>query len=232
MPVYEDANLAMVVPWTTAAVGGRTGVVSMAATSAETAKRLETLAQEQGFSRLVTISSSGVDPISVGTDAIVLDTDAVAGGEVVLGLREDEIELPILGQVDVGSPQLVQVAGQAASGLMYVSPGPDPAIADGTAAFVEAYQSMAGFPPGPRAILAYEATNILLDAVAQAFTEQGRQPGRVEVSAEMGKIERQGLSGDIRFDTRGQRVNAPIWIYQIPEEGRYPGKLVAAPEEQ
>jgi branched-chain amino acid transport system substrate-binding protein len=149
---------------------------------------------------------------------------------MVLALRENGVTQPLFGQIDVGSPQLVQVAEQSAAGLIYVSPGPDPADSNEMTKFVEAYQSMAGFPPGPRAVLAYDAANVLLDAIEQAFCEQGRQPTRAEISAVINKIERRGLSGKIVFDTRGQRVNAPIWVYQISDEGRYPGALVAPQE--
>jgi branched-chain amino acid transport system substrate-binding protein len=205
-------------------------VVSVAATSIDTAERLETLMQEQGFSHVITVSDREAGPISADVQAIVLASEAVSAGEIALTLREGGVTQPLLGREDIGSSQLVQVAREAAIGLTYVSPGPDPADVDEMADFMEAYQSIAGFPPGPRAVLAYDATHILLDAIEQAFNQQGRQPTRAEVSAVINTIERQGLSGQILFDTRGQRVNAPIWLYQISEEGRYPGVLVA-PEE-
>ncbi len=231
MPVYQDANLAMSIPWTIRPVDEPDGVVSVAATSVETAQRLETLAQKRGFNQIVTMSDRQIGTIAPDTQAIVLDTEAVTAGEIVLALREEDVTQPLLGHVDVGSPQLVQVAKQAAEGVTYISPGPASSTFDEATNFVEAYQSLAGFLPGPRAVLAYDATNVLLDAIEQAFRVQGRQPTRSEVSAAIINIKRQGLSGKIVFDTRGQRVNAPIWIYQIDEEGRYPGVLVA-PEEK
>jgi ABC-type branched-subunit amino acid transport system substrate-binding protein len=231
LPVYQKADLAMVVPWAVPSVDEATGVVQVAATATEAAARLETLRQEQGFIQIMTVSDAQVGPISAGTQALVLNTDGVTAGEISLALRDEGVMLPLLGYVDVGSPQLVQVARQAAAGLQYVSPGPDPTTANESAAFVDAYQSLAGFLPGPRAVLVYDATHVLLDAIEQAMNEQPCQPGREQVSAVINKIERQGISGNILFDTRGQRVNAPVWIYQISEEGRYPGMLVAAPEE-
>lgn len=231
MPVYQGASLAMSIPWTAHPIDAQAGVVSVAANSVETAKRLETLALAQGYSEIVTVSNRLSRPISADTQAIALDTEGVAAGELIVQMRESNIDLPQLGHVNVGSPQMVQVAGAVAAGLQYVSPGPDPAATSKATAFAEAYQALAGFPPGPRAVLAYDATNILLDAIEQAFYEQGHQPDRADVSAKIVDIERQGLSGNISFNARGQRVNAPIWIYQISEEGRYPGTLVVAPEE-
>jgi ABC-type branched-subunit amino acid transport system substrate-binding protein len=231
VPIYQNANLPMSIPWTTGPVDRQKGVVSMAATSVETAERLGTLLQQRGFSKIMTVSEHQIGPLSTDVQAIVLDTEAVTAGEIVLAVREDRANQSLLGHVDVGSPQLVQVAEQAAAGLTYVSPGPGLAEVDETTDFGKAYQSIAGFPPGPRAVLAYDATHVLLDAIEQAFRQQQRQPTRAEVSAVINTIERQGLSGQITFDTRGQRVNAPIWVYQISEEGRYPGVLVA-PEEK
>jgi len=230
MPVYREANLAMSIPWTAHPVDRQKGVVSVAATSVETVERLETLLRERGFNQVMTVSDRQFDTISTDVQAIVVDAEAVTAGEITLALREDGVTQPLWGYADAGSPQLVQVAGQAAAGLTYVSPGPGPADIGEMAEFVETYQSMAGFPPGPRAVLAYDATNVLLDAVEQAFREQGHPPDRVEVSSAINNVERQGLSGQIVFDVRGQRVKAPIWIYQISKEGRYPGVLVVSQE--
>jgi branched-chain amino acid transport system substrate-binding protein len=230
MPVYREANLAASIPWTARPLERPEGVVNVAATSAETLEQLETLVQKQGYYRITTLSDRQIGLFPPDSQAIVFDTEAVTAGEMVLTLRENGVTQPLFGQVDVGSPQLVQVAEQSAAGLIYVSPGPDPADSNEMTKFVEAYQSIAGFPPGPRAVLAYDANNVLLDAIEQAFREQGRQPARAEISAVINRIERRGLSGEIVFDTRGQRVNAPIWVYQISEEGRYPGALVAPQE--
>jgi ABC-type branched-subunit amino acid transport system substrate-binding protein len=124
---------------------------------------------------------------------------------------------------------MVQVAKAAANGLVFVSPAPAPRDVPGSEAFIEAYQTLAGFPPGPRAVLAYDATNILLDAIEQAMLEQ-QQPSRSEVCAIITNVQRRGISGDIAFDTQGQRINAPVWVYQISEEKEgYPGVPIIAP---
>jgi ABC-type branched-subunit amino acid transport system substrate-binding protein len=210
---------------------GAGGKVGVAATLVETMSRLETVSRERGFNHVEMMwANDGGKIIPPGTQAIVLDTNAVTAGDTILALRENGVNLPLLGQVEVGSPQLTQVAGPAAAGLIFVSPGPAPADVGGTAAFREAYQTMAGFAPGPRAVLAYDAANILLDAIAQAGPTPRHSPTRAEVSAVINSIERGGLSGEIRFDAQGQRVNAPVWIYRVSEEGWYPGALLV-PEE-
>jgi ABC-type branched-subunit amino acid transport system substrate-binding protein len=229
LPLYQQAELAMSIPWPTAPFNGVSGVVSVAANTVETASRLNTLSRERGYKQVVTVSNQ-LDAIPVEAQAIALDTEAVTAGDLVVTLRQMDETLPLLGHIDVGSPQLVEVAAGAASGLVFISPGPAPADVDGTEAFVDAYQKLAGFAPGPRAVLAYDATNILLDAIERAMGDRSIPPTRDNVGAVMTGITRQGLSGEIAFDAQGQRVNAPVWVYRISKEEKYPGVLVT-PEE-
>ncbi|MBN1221426.1 MAG: branched-chain amino acid ABC transporter substrate-binding protein [Anaerolineae bacterium] len=234
MPVYQAGGLAMSVPWTLAAANiRRDGVVTVAANEAETAARLDTMSQKRGYNNIARVSSSTdiqVGTIPVDAQALELTAEGVAASEMILVLREAGLLLPLLGQVDVGSSQLVQVANGAARGLIYVSPGPDPQDVPGAENFVKNYEALAGFAPGPRAVLAYDATNVLLDAIEQvmvtSLAKPGGQPSRAEVSAIINQIQRRGLSGKIAFDAKGQRIDAPVWIYQISEEEQYPGELL------
>ncbi len=229
MPVYQEADLAISIPWTIVAsdpAADRSGMVSVAADHAETSAQLVAVARAMGFEDFVELTDNNIDHITDNAQAVQLTTDGVTAGEIIFALHQANISLPLFGQVDVGSPQLLQVAKTAANGLVFVSPGPDPGDVAGTEAFVEAYQTLAGFPPGPRAVLAYDATNVLLDAIEQAILTGHDQPTRSEVSAVITHIRRRGLSGDITFQAQGQRVNAPVWVYQISEE-KYPGVLLA-----
>ena len=229
VPIYQEAELAVSIPWSVAPDWemDRGGVVSVAADSAETSARLETVGREMGFNSITELTDNNLGPIAGNSQALSLATDGVTAGEIMVSLRQADLSLPVLGQVDVGSPQTVQVAQAAANGLIFVSPGPDPRQVVEAASFVEAYQALAGFPPGPRAVLAYDATQILLDGIEQSLhISNNHSPTRAEVSAVIAKVQRQGLSGDIVFDGQGRRVNAPIWIYRIVD-GEYPGMLLS-----
>lgn len=225
LPLYDQANLAVSSPWTIKAAsleGDHTGVVTIAASDVETEARLEVAGQRMGFDHLSKLTDHNINDISGKVEALQLATDAVTGGEIILALQQAGLTMPLFGQVDIGSPQLIQVAESAADGLVFVSPGPDPYDIAGAGAFIEAYQSLAGFPPGPRAVLAYDATQVLLDAIEQVIAANNRQPARLEVSTVITSVQRQGLSGPIAFDAQGRRINAPVWVYQI-SGGRYPG---------
>jgi branched-chain amino acid transport system substrate-binding protein len=227
LPVYQEANVVVVIPWSVAADTETEpgGVVSVAADLAATAARLETTSRDMGYSSITELINTRFDTIPAEVQALRLSTDGVTAGEIITALRRAPITLPIFGQVDAGSPQLVPVAQTAANGFTFVSPGPDPGQLEEATAFVEAYQALAGFPPGPRAVLAYDATQILLEAIEQSLATH-QPPDRTAVSTVIKSVQWQGLSGAIAFDQHGGRVDAPVWIYQITDE-TYPGVLLS-----
>jgi ABC-type branched-subunit amino acid transport system substrate-binding protein len=245
LPVYREAQLALVIPWSVdvAALNGDTqqGLVSVAATYDETVTRLMEVSRDMGFERLDTLTGADVVALPDHAQALQLTTNAVTAGNIMLALRGSGLgdppastDLPVFGHIEAGNRQLVQVAGAAAEGLIFVSPGPAATDVQADQAFFAAYQAVAGFPPGPRAVLAYDATNVLLDSIEQAMIMRNfiiidewypNRPGRAEVSAVISSVQHQGITGQIRFDRQGRRLDAPVWVYQITEMD-YPGTLL------
>jgi ABC-type branched-subunit amino acid transport system substrate-binding protein len=218
----------MSIPWSMAALdqnAGSVGLVRVAANYIETAAQLGAITEATGSNQIFELADSNLDALPDNLPALQLATDGVMAGEIILALQQANISVPLFGQVDVGSPQVIQVAKAAANGLIFVSPGPAPQDVDAEA-FTAAYQALAGFPPGPRAVLAYDAANVLLDSIERAMLKTNRRPTRLEVSAVITSIERQGLSGTIAFDRQGRRIDAPVWTYQISKE-EYPGTPIA-----
>ncbi|MEW5959671.1 MAG: ABC transporter substrate-binding protein [Chloroflexota bacterium] len=227
-PIYQQADLALSIPWPVSFFPQKIeekGRVSVAASAAETANVLARVARLRGVGAMERLTTPDVSGLPSSTQALELDTEGVLAGEILLALKAAHWSMPVYGQVDAGSPQLVQVAQAAANGLIFVSPAPAPQDV-GAATFVDAYQTLAGFPPGPRAVLAYDATHVLLDAIEQAIINHDRLPSRAEVSAIIGSIKREGLSGELAFDQQGRREDAPVWVYQISNQ-EYPGTLIA-----
>jgi branched-chain amino acid transport system substrate-binding protein len=154
-------------------------------------------------------------------DALIIAADGAQAGAIVQALRETSWPGPVFGNADAGSVQLVDVAGRAADGTLFASPAPT----GGDLADLAAGQ--ADPPPrelGPRAIMAYDATNVLLGAIEAAIEREGT-PTRQGVIGVMRAVRLHGLTGDIEFDTQGRRREAPVWLYRI-EGDRYPGQLV------
>ncbi len=128
------------------------------------------------------LACTGGPPITVGVeippppdvDAVLLTLDPVAAGETLVALREAGWRGVVVGGPALGSPLFIQIAGEAATGVIFASSYPWPATDD---AFSAAYQSLGPHAPrpGPFALATYQATQALLDAIETA-TRQGKTP--------------------------------------------------------
>lgn len=67
--------------------------------------------------------------------------------------------------------------------------------------------------PSPRSIVAFDATNVLLEAIRMDVRAHGT-PTRAGVAAALRKIQYAGLLGTISFNEQGAWQNAPLWVYQ------------------
>jgi branched-chain amino acid transport system substrate-binding protein len=250
LPVYRQKGLGVVVPWSVSAeladrqagivlaaadVQRAAEVLSRAVAAADPPRRLVVVGQEQDAapyaealsSRGLTVQMSpppGDAPRAWAArltqsrppppDALLLTTDGALTGEALAALSALGWSGAVYGGVNAGDVQLVNVAGAAADGTLLISPAP--AGRD--------VQAGGHADLGPRAVAAYDATQVLLDALETA----GRRDGRITrqgVMTALPTVRHQGLTGDIAFDAGGRRVDAPLWLYQIVSAG-YPGQLV------
>jgi len=69
-----------------------------------------------------------------------------------------------------------------------------------------------GPAPGPRAIVAYDATAVLLAALRRDAQAHGR-PTRVGVAQALRQISHDGLLGRISFGQDNAWADAPLWVY-------------------
>jgi len=175
-------------------------------------------------------------------EALILVTNGVQAGGILQALRETSWPGPVFGGAEAGSVQLVDVAGPAADGIIFASPAPadcrfriadcpqtfrKSAISNQQSAIPNKGVESAGLPLGelgPRALLAYDATEVLLSAIESAIQTDG-QLTRAGVVRAMPAVRVRGLTGDIAFGEDGRRLGARVWVYQI-EANRYPGRLV------
>jgi branched-chain amino acid transport system substrate-binding protein len=152
-------------------------------------------------------------------DTLLLATDGVMAGEVLRALTALNWPGKVFGGVPVGSIHSVTVAGDAASGLTFVSPSPagKDALHD---------EAQVKDELGPRAVLAYDAAQVLLDAIELAIRRDGH-PSRQGVLETLPQVQRQGLTGNIAFDETGRRRDAPVWLYKIVDR-EYPGQVLSS----
>jgi branched-chain amino acid transport system substrate-binding protein len=224
LPIYQAGHLAVVIPWSIDPPADMTGAVSVAATRTETQAKLATIQTQMGVSHTLTLTRL-VDEISLNMEnqSLQLDTTPVMAGEILAALATPPPH--VFGTVDAASQQLIHVAGAAANGFIFPSPGPSAADLPANNLFITDYQALAGAPPSPRAILAHDATNILLDSLEQVINKENKFT-RATVQATIQQITQTGLSGQITFDKYGHRQAAPVWVYKISEL-RYPGVNIA-----
>ncbi len=157
-------------------------------------------------------------------DAVILATNGVTAGETLLALSAMNWSGTPFGGADAGSVHVVNVAGDAADGLTFASPAP---AGRDVLQVTDRDTSLEVRELRPRAVLAYDAMHVLLDAIELAIRQDG-YPTRRGVVAALPEVQRQGLTGIIIFDVAGRRVDAPLWLYNIAHKD-YPGQMLLTP---
>lgn len=147
-------------------------------------------------------------------DLIFFTGDAVEGADLIIQARQSGVDALFMGGSDLGSPKLVQIGGGTVEGTLYVTSAPALEEIGGTDEFVAGYEALAGQPPGSQAVLAYDATGVLLKAIFGAVVAEGK-PSRVSVTAQLAGIHFEGLTGPIAFDAQGDRLDPAIYIHRV-----------------
>jgi branched-chain amino acid transport system substrate-binding protein len=255
--VYQDAGLPLIVPfagahssggsahrqvfWLVAddaalgAVAARYAVLQRGALSLAVAGGGETLVEtfattSRALRAEVRVyhSQVGLDLVRelAGSDAdlLFLAEDGPLAAETLVGLRQVGVDIPVLGSVGLDTPQLAQIAGEAASGTVYLSYAPPV----GETAFAALYRARWEVDPGPRAALAYDASGVLLDALARCIRLYGA-PSREGVAEALANTrDYSGLTGSITFDRNGQAMDRDVFLYELVAP-QYPGEPVDCP---
>lgn len=149
-------------------------------------------------------SLSGGDVVWLGDaerGARVADAVALAGGDTMVG--GSEIGSPVFGD-RITKPLDV----------FWISSGPPPESQP--ADFAAAYLSLAGTAPSPQAVLVYDGTNMLLDAMALAAVEGGRLDRQAVARslAALGTGGWQGLAGSVAWNGDGCPDRQPCGVWQ------------------
>ena len=109
--------------------------------------------------------------------------------------------------------QFAALAGPLAEGARFVTAAPYPT--DSTdPSFADRYIAISnGVQPGPNAVLAYDAANLLFAALGASATG-GAAPTRAGLSAALEAVHYSGLSGSISFGRDGAWAEAKGWVYE------------------
>lgn len=161
-----------------------------------------------------------VQIVAQDPDLIFFTGDAVEGADLIVQAQQKGVDALFMGGGDWDSPKLMQIGGGTVEGTLYVTSAPALEEIGGTDEFVASYEALAGQPPGPQAILAYDATGVLLEAIARAIVAEGK-PDRAAVTAQLAETNFEGLTGPIAFDARGDRLNPVIYIHRVEAGNPY-----------
>ncbi len=152
--------------------------------------------------------------VEAGVEVVFCDADPVTAGETIAALRAAGWTGDFVGGPDLAADAFTAVAEEAARGTALVTPWPRLDEIDSGQFFAEVYQAISnGVPPGPLALPAYEATWILLEALAQDIAAHNT-PTRAGISAALHTIKREGELGTIIFETNNsacRQQDAPIY---------------------
>jgi len=93
----------------------------------------------------------------------------------------------------------------------------DPAVAEWTARFTKKF----GEPPEDYSITAYDAANVIIDAIARVAAS-GKPVNRDNVRDAIQSTKLKTLQGEITFDENGDLVNKVISVFQIVKDDTKP----------
>ena len=167
--------------------------------------------------RSLPLASAGQLASSAGQGVAWLG-DAEEGARLAAALG---LQATMIGGSEVGSHMFAGRAGSNAAAVSWLSIAPD---GDKTPqSFVAAYRALAGADPGPQAVLAYDAANLLLDAMELAGSDGGEfdRAAVQQALLKLGSTGWQGATGPIHWDTGCQlaagcqRMDGPVYQHAV-----------------
>jgi len=129
-------------------------------------------------------------------DAVVSPTYPKEGGIFVRQTRELGLKVPLFGGDNWGSPEFLNIAGEAAEGVFYTAPSEStsPAFSE----FAQRYKAKYGEEPDVFGAYAYDAAMAVFKAIEAAGTTDA-----VKVREALLKVSFEGVSGEIAFRPNG-----------------------------
>ncbi|HEX9107278.1 MAG TPA: branched-chain amino acid ABC transporter substrate-binding protein [Longimicrobiales bacterium] len=150
-----------------------------------------------------------------GVQALIIAGGAADAGPMLRALRAQLGDIPVLGTDDMASIQADTGAAREFRGVHYAAFYlPETRSGAASARFVTEYRQRFGSDPDTRAALAYDAATIIGRAVRETGPDRARVRDWV-ASVGRGRPAHAGITGDIRFDERGDAVGKPVFITEV-----------------
>lgn len=135
-------------------------------------------------------------------------------GLLVKQARELGITVPFMSGDGTIDQKFVEIAGTKAAEGTYLTFSPDTKKMPTAKAFLDNYEKKYG-EIGPYSVYAYDAANILLTAVREAGSSEGKA-----VMEKLHTVKFPGALGEISFDSKGD-VTASPYVVWITKDGKF-----------
>jgi branched-chain amino acid transport system substrate-binding protein len=162
---------------------------------------------EKDYSPVVT-KVKGANP-----DLVFFGGIYTEGGLLIRQFKAVGGTAPFIGGDGIMSEELVKIAGPAVDGT-YATFGPDTRDSPAARGFNETYRKKYG-EPGVYSVYAYDAANILLQAIQKAGTTDGKA-----VTAAIRANDFNCALGHIQFDAKGDVKASPYVVWKV-EGGKF-----------
>lgn len=135
-------------------------------------------------------------------------------GLLVKQAKELGITVPFMSGDGAIDPKFIEIAGAKAAEGTYMTFSPDTKKIPSAKTFVEEYERKFG-EIGPYSVYAYDAANILLTAMKEAGSTEGKA-----VTDKVHSMEFTGALGKIKFDEKGDVIVSPYVVW-ITKDGKF-----------
>ena len=130
--------------------------------------------------------------------------------------REKGIKAKFMGPDGMDSSDLTKIAGKAVVGMNYTSAAGPASALPKAKAFVDEFKKKFSKNPEPYAAESYDATTIAIKAI-EDVAKTGKM-SRESVSAAIRKAKLAGITGDIGFDGKGDRLKAQYFVLTVASD--------------
>jgi branched-chain amino acid transport system substrate-binding protein len=168
----------------------------------------------------------------LGADVVYFagtEVDAAAALRHEIASRMPQV--PMIGSHWLANSQFAKSAGTTARGSYYTVVGPNPDSLRSAQAFLRDYQKVYGHEVGTYSLQAFDATNLLIAAIARAIDDAGGMlPTRDQVLKEVALTrDYRGVMGVMSFDSRGDTtlklLSAYEWFASTDPAGRFVAQI-------
>lgn len=178
-------------------------------------------ATDQDFAAILTTVKN------LAPDCIALCGTTTDGALIIKQARQLGIDAAIMGQPGIYNQNVIDIAGDAAEGILcsgvFVASNPDPKVQD----FVKKYEAKySNETPDGFSALAYDQMYVIADAAGRAMEQNGGELTREGLAQALSTTNYTGVTGTVNFDENGDWVRDYLTLqvkdgaYELYEDGQ------------